>query len=151
MAAGDKSLIHDAVVRKTILDAVELGAFQLHAARAAGIPPKTLDDWLQRGSGNKPDPSGIYTKFFEELEIARGKAIIKNLELLRKIAETPKGAHAITWLLSKLDPKRYGDRIEIKAEVSHRKIYSFIEPAISVVGEVLTPPKELEMEGADDD
>lgn len=134
-------LILDPVVRGTILEAVRLGAFQNAAANYAGIKPALLARWITNGNdkSGQSDPTGEYRKFVQELETAKGKAIVDNLKLLDKIKHTTGKAaiRALLWHLSKQSPKHYGDRIEVTGEVTHRKTYTFLEPAIPVEGQVI--------------
>ena len=116
-----------------ILEGVRLGMTQAASARAAGVSPHTLKGWIRRGKGlDRPDEEGIYADFVDQLETAKAEAVQVLLQSIRSAAEAPhgRGWGAAAWLLSKLNPAIYGDKLEVKGEVEHRKTYRFEAPVI---------------------
>ena len=126
-----RSIIEDK--KPAILEGVRLGMTQAASARAAGVSPNTLKGWIRRGKGlDRTDEDGIYAEFVEQLETAKAEAVYVLLQSVRNAAEAPhgRGWGAAAWLLAKLDPATYGDRLEVKGEVEHRKTYRFEAPVV---------------------
>lgn len=130
------SLIVNPAIRLGILHGIELGMTQAKAARNANVSPETVKEWMRRGRGDdhRPDVDGVYASFVEDVERAKAVAIKVLLESIRDAAKAPngKGWGAAAWLLAKLDPATYGDKIEVRGEIEHRKTYRFEAPVIPV-------------------
>lgn len=66
---GYRGKIQDQYIIDTVLAAIEMGAWDWVACRAAGIDPQTFKKWLAN-----PDP--LYQRFTVEVEKARARAIL---------------------------------------------------------------------------
>lgn len=80
--------------RRNILDedlinqitaAVSVGATPQQALRALGISRSTYHEWVKRGRDPGPG-DGIYVRLFDEIDQARGSAIVQLIIAMRKIA-----------------------------------------------------------------
>jgi len=142
-------MIENQRIRQGILEGARLGMTNSAAARVVGLNPRTLQLWIQRArpDSSMPDTDGHYSAFVEELEQARAEAIRLLLESIRDAARAPNavGWGAAKWLLSKLDPATYGDKIVVTGEIEHRKTYRFKEPVVPIPA---TPAKTIEIEAA---
>jgi hypothetical protein len=98
---------------EAIIKYIRNGAFVSHAANAVGIDDNTIYRWIKWG---QEDPESIYGLFVDDLKRATGIAILRNVAIVQKAAEDDWGASK--WLLSVLDPERYGNRSIVKTEIS---------------------------------
>lgn len=93
-------------VHAKIVEALELGAFKRHAAAAAGIGWRTLEQWMQWGDeGREP-----YVSFAHDCEVAIGKDALRNQAIVSKAASGPHAGDwkAAAWNLERKHPKLYG-------------------------------------------
>jgi len=132
-----------------ILENIRLGMLPKAAALAAGISKRTFEEWKLRGKGKhrREDPHGIYARFLEQIDTAEAEAVERALKTIRR-AMKGKGADSVNaakWLLSKLDPATYGDRVEVRGHVEHRKTYRFKAPEIPEP----VQPRTIDMEVRD--
>ncbi len=134
---GPSVIQHDALIEK-FLEGVRAGMGNTGAALRVGISPDTVKGWIQkaRDSPSKPDTDGIYSKFVAKLDEAKATAEFKLLQNIHTAAEAPhgRGWGAASWLLSKVNPRRFGDKIEVTGEIEHRKTYRFLAPEVPVPG-----------------
>lgn len=125
-----------------VLDGMAGGLSLRKAAKAAEVPPQTFLDWCT----DDPALAGRYARareamidvYFDELMdtvkrepvIADGKVDNGEVQHRRLYADTLK------WALSKVAPKRYGDRVEIAgdpdAPVKASLEVRFVEPGAAV-------------------
>ena len=91
--------------RKTaILHAIKLGAPWGQAAAAAGISPKTLQQWRRRG---RAEDDGIYRDLVSALETAEALGIVHSLEVIERAANDGDWK-AAAWRLERRMPHEYG-------------------------------------------
>lgn len=154
---GGVSVIEHEALIEEFLVGVRAGMGNTGAALRVGISPDTVKNWIQkaRDSPSRPDTDGIYSEFVAKLNVAKATAEFTQLQNVQAAASSPhgRGWGAATWLLSKLNPKRFGDKIEISGEIEHRKTYRFLAPevpepgaprsvAAEVVQHAIEPPEE---------
>jgi transposase len=90
-----------------IVNLVRAGNYRETAAAAAGINPKTLRNWLHRGSkGGKSNAA--YAQFSADLDTAEAEAELRDNKRINDAAE--KDWRAAAWRLARKNPDRWGDR-----------------------------------------
>ena len=67
--------------REEILRAKRLGCSDRTSARAGGVSPKTLRDWLKKGQDSEV---GAYHDFFEDFEAARATPAVRAMEIVNR-------------------------------------------------------------------
>lgn len=93
-----------AEVARTIVDALEAGAFQRDAAHAAGISEATYYRWLQAGA--QPDAHPELREFYEAATRARARAKVDALKRVR--CAMGDEWRAAAWYLERSYPAEYG-------------------------------------------
>lgn len=79
-----------------IVEALRLGATREHAASYAGISPRTLYNWLSKGSTAR---NGMYLQFFQDVKKAEGENTVSMLGVIKTAAQTDWKAAA--WCLER--------------------------------------------------
>ncbi len=99
------SKIQDAMVRRQLEGALLAGASINQAASVAGINPSTFRRWrLKAEAGEEP-----YATFFEDLHMARDRAILRRLSVIDAAAAAGTW-QAAAWWLERNFPELYGQR-----------------------------------------
>lgn len=102
---GMPSKIQDAMVRRQLEGALLAGASINQAASVAGINPSTFRRWrLKAEAGEEP-----YATFFEDLHMARDRAILRRLSVIDAAAAAGTW-QAAAWWLERNFPELYGQR-----------------------------------------
>lgn len=105
---------------KTIVEAIRAGTPVETAAELAGISPRTLWDWLQRGSGEGRLPSApCYVRLSQAVARAKAEAERDALDQIRQgVGPTalPDWKARDRWLQI-TRPERYGDSAAVRAKV----------------------------------
>lgn len=103
-----------------IVDGIARGLFIEYACADAGVGVSTVRDWLNRGMR---EGSGPYFDFYIAVNKARRDAESKHVVSVEQgvLASGQPDWKASAWLLSKMNPLRYGDavRIEVTQIVDH--------------------------------
>jgi hypothetical protein len=104
-------------VQKRICAAIRAGNFRDVAAGAAGIPVRTLRDWLRKGRDGTPGP---YADFLHAVLEAERAAEIAAVALVLKAAK--KDPRHAQWWLERKFPQRWGrcrgELADLKREVA---------------------------------
>jgi transposase-like protein len=98
---------------EAIIKYIRNGAHLSHAANAVGIDDTTVYRWVKWGI---EDPESLYGLFVEDLQRAKGLAILRNVTIVQRAAEDD--WIAAKWLLSVLDPEVFGNKSTVKTELS---------------------------------
>lgn len=103
-----------------IFKAIAAGNTQAVAAKINGISESTFYYWKKRGEQAK---SGIYRKFYEEMERAEALAEARRVQVIQQAMEG-KGAFdaadwkAAAWYLERRYPEKWGRRV-VTADLNH--------------------------------
>jgi hypothetical protein len=99
-----------------IVQAIGVGATYELAAKFGGVTYQTFLNWMKAGATGK---SGRYVGFFEAVREAEGKAAVKWLAIIDKVANDEKNPNwqAAAWKLERRYPEMFGRRM-VQAEVS---------------------------------
>lgn len=95
-------------VHKAVVESLERGAYQVHAANAAGISITTLQRWVKLGrDGVEP-----YVRFAEDIDRARAEDALRNQAIINAAAAGKIAGdwRAAAWNLERKFPKLYGRR-----------------------------------------
>lgn len=94
---------------KRITDAIQIGAYPEHAARAAGIAPSTYYDWMAKGEEGYEG----FAEFSEAVKEAKAQAEINDLAVITKAA---RDGHwqAAAWKRERSDPEHWGRRERVE-------------------------------------
>src|SRR5262249_11316787 len=122
---GRPSKIENAALIEQMIRLIESGCPLYDAARTAGISRAALKRWLARGRQQK---DGRFRALLDRVETARSKGVVLLVTRIRLASEgtadKPGDWRAAAWLLSRLDPKHYGDpswfQGEVRGKVRHR-------------------------------
>lgn len=100
-------------VHEAIVDAIDKGCFQSHAAWSAGVHPDTLRAWLRAGE----EGDERYARLYADVMRAVGADAKRNQTVISAAALGPhKGDwKAAAWNLEKKHPKLYGRIAELEA------------------------------------
>lgn len=103
---GTKTLLTPELTDQ-IAKTLSAGTYLSVAARAAGISPDTLDDWLHKGrEGDKR-----YVDLLVRVERARAEGEARNVTHIARAAAT--SWQAAAWLLERMYPERWG-RVSVR-------------------------------------
>jgi transposase-like protein len=95
--------------KKTIVDALSLGAWVEDAARSAGIHPATFYAWMDRGEAEFGNGEATeFSEFYEDATRARVQGRIVAVGHLRRAM--PEDWRAAAWYLERSDPANWGRR-----------------------------------------
>ena len=95
--------------RKQLVELVAAGNYLSAAARAVGMPWRTVMEWMQRGRETGKEP---YGSFFLAVREAEAKAEVRDVALIRLAARNTWQAAA--WYLERKYPDRWGRRDVVK-------------------------------------
>lgn len=103
--------VHDAIVQ-----AIRAGNYVDDAASYAGVSTRSVFGWLERGrlaeakaqeDGEPiPDTEAPFVQFLHDVESARSQAVVRNVALIQRAAETQWQAAA--WYLERTNPRKWG-------------------------------------------
>lgn len=104
---------------KTASRLIELGNTVKNIYGALGISKQTWYNWLDKGKKAK---SGIYKKFYEEVEAAESRAEARFVTMISKAAE--ENWQAAAWWLERKYPERWGrkDKVDLSADKDGFKV-----------------------------
>lgn len=107
--SGRWKLAYSEEVHRKIIKSLETGAYQVHAANAAGVSMSSLQLWVKLGREGDPR----YVQFAEDVDRARANDALRNQAIIsaaavRKIEGDWKAA---AWNLERKFPKLYGRRV----------------------------------------
>jgi hypothetical protein len=137
---GDRCAIHERgepgwrsmltpEVAERIVRLLRAGNYDEVAARGAGIAPRTLQEWLQRGrAGEEP-----YAELWDAVERARAEGEALHVARIAKAAEDD--WHASAWFLERSYPERWG-RISPRPYMSDESKPEPEKPAAGAFAEV---------------
>jgi hypothetical protein len=105
-----------------VLQSIANGNYIAQSCQAAGINPRTLRLWREKGEA---DPDSVYAEFSDLLEQARAFAETENVAVIKQAAE--KEWTAAAWLLERQYPERWGRRDAVRntVDATHRLIIQF--------------------------
>lgn len=106
--SGRYKIAYTPELHKAIVDNLERGAYQVHAANSAGISIATLQRWVNLGR-NGVEP---YVRFAEDVDRARANDALRNQAVISAAAvrKVPGDWKAAAWNLERKFPKLYGRR-----------------------------------------
>ncbi len=123
-AAGKSLVIKDGA---RVLKALREGAASIRAAcRVAGLNPKTVQAWIERGRLENPEPA--HAAFTNAVEEVQARFVHKLVQ--RVVRHSEEDWHACKWLLETREPETYGRKETVTLEVPLLKTYAFEEPVI---------------------
>jgi transposase-like protein len=98
---------------------IEEGNYISHVAQALGIERRTFYTWLEQG---KKATHGLKREFYEAVTQAEAKAVLRNIKIIQKAAET--NWQAAAWWLERKFPEEFGrkDRINFGTDEDGLKI-----------------------------
>ena len=91
----------------TLLRALAMGNYRETACNLAGIAPRTLQDWLQRGEGNADTPHGA---LYRAVHYAESLAEATARHRIDLAGRHPQFWTANAWALERKSPDRWGKR-----------------------------------------
>lgn len=106
--SGRFKLAYTPELHAQVVKSLEQGAYQVHAANAAGISISTLRRWVELGrDGVEP-----YVRFAEDVDRARANDALRNQAIISAAAvrKIPGDWKAAAWNLERKFPKLYGRR-----------------------------------------
>jgi len=127
---------------KAITDLLERGNTYTASAKAVGINPATLAQWIRKGreltmlSRELDDSEQLFVDFFTAVEKARATAEIRAVEKIRQAGDS--SWQAAAWYLERANPQDWGlirrteitgangGAIEIDVEAVNRKLDALI-------------------------
>lgn len=107
--SGRYKLAYTPELHRKVVENLERGAYQVHAANAAGISISTLHRWVTLGrQGVEP-----YVTFAEDVDRARANDALRNQAVISAAAvrKVPGDWKAAAWNLERKFPKLYGRRV----------------------------------------
>ena len=93
-----------------LIEALRSGSYRIDACRAASIHYNTLLAWEKKG---KSQTSGEYVEFLEALRRAEAEAVVSNIEVITKAAQSGDW-RAAAWFLEHKYPNNWA-RLEKRA------------------------------------
>ena len=105
---GRYKLAYSAQVHKDIVASLKRGAYQVHAANAAGVSITSMRNWVEQGrEGVEP-----YVQFAIDVDRARAEDALRNQAIISAAAvgKIPGDWKAAAWNLERKFPKLYGRR-----------------------------------------
>ncbi len=105
-------------VQARICDAIRIGAYQVEAARFAGISENTLLSWLRTGradleAGNDTPQAALVAEFRQ----AEAQAVVRALTVVQRAAAEGDWRAAMGWL-SRRHSGRWGERGQVDVQVT---------------------------------
>jgi hypothetical protein len=106
--SGRWKLAYTPELHKQIVDALERGAYLVHAANAAGVSGTAVHRWVKKGR----DGIEKYAQFAEDVDRARANDALRNQAIISAAAvrKVPGDWKAAAWNLERKFPKLYGRR-----------------------------------------
>lgn len=107
-------------VRAKVCDAMRIGAYQVEAARYAGIGENTLSGWLKTGRADiaAGDGGSVHAQFAAEFAAAEAQAVIRALTVVQRAAAEGDWRAATTWM-ARRHPQRWSERGQMAVTVEH--------------------------------
>lgn len=99
-------------VQDKIISALSSGAFKKHAANAAGVGERTMNEWLRRGAeGEEP-----FATFAHEVDVAIARDALRNQAVISQAAVGKAAGDwkAAAWNLERKFPRLYGRAAELE-------------------------------------
>lgn len=89
------------------------GNYITHVAQALGISRKTFYNWLEQGARAT---RGLKREFYEAITKAEAEAVLRNVKIIQKAAET--NWQAAAWWLERKYPEEWGrkDRMNLETD-----------------------------------
>ena len=106
--SGRYKLAYTPQVHKEIIASLKRGAYQVHAANAAGVSISAMRRWVEQGrEGVEP-----YVQFAVDVDRARAEDALRNQAVISAAAvgKIPGDWKAAAWNLERKFPKLYGRR-----------------------------------------
>lgn len=100
-------------VTKSVCEGLTLCMTRGDAARLAGIPPATFQDWMARGEAGE-EPFAAFRQEVSKAELQAQRRLLANVSM----AAASDARHA-EWLLSRRWARDWGDRE--RSEIPHRR------------------------------
>ncbi len=105
-------------VQARVCDAIRIGAYQVEAARLAGISENTLLAWLRTGradleAGNGTPQAALVTEFRQ----AEAQAVVRALTVVQRAAAGGDWRAAMGWL-SRRHSDRWGERGQVDVQAT---------------------------------
>lgn len=93
-------------VHETIVKHLKAGAFKVHAAKAAGVSVRAVEEWVKRGQAGEKK----YAAFAAEVERLQAEDAIRNQAVISAAALKPIAGDwkAAAWSLERKYPLLYG-------------------------------------------
>lgn len=91
-----------------LLDLLKAGVPADVACQVVGLPLSTFEEWLEAGNAGAP----AFAPFAADVEVARGEGETRYIAIISQHAK--KDWRAGAWLLSRLNPDRYGQPPPLK-------------------------------------
>lgn len=121
---GTGLLLTDATADR-IAGLLRAGNYDAVAARAVGVSPRTLRDWLQRGRTSTLPTDDAYRDLAERVDRARAEG--EALHVTRIVRAAEDDWHASAWFLERSYPERWG-RVSPRPADSGRHDDDVVEP-----------------------
>ena len=129
--AGRPTDINDALTER-VVSAMKGGCGYLRAAAIQGIPQSTAARWKRRGRNDigqgKVDTP--YAKFAQAVMVQEAKVIAMSERTVHRAAVMG-DVHAAKWVLNKLLPEEYGDKMKIEVTEEVQSVLEEIKPLVS--------------------
>lgn len=119
---------------KAICRAITLGASVKVAASTAGVDPKTLYNWRQRG---KNATSGLFADLVKRMAAAENQFIVNNLDNLARHSNLAWQASA--WLLERRHPEQFAKASERRELEDLRRELELIRGEIAKHTQIANP------------
>ena len=98
-------------VAGAVVRTVALGVPLRHAARAAGVAPQTVYNWMTRGRSER---AGRYREFLDALKRAEARAVVRRVRAIREAADAGTW-QAAAWWLERCHPEDFAtNRAEVR-------------------------------------
>lgn len=105
-------------VRARICDAMRIGAYQVEAARFAGISESALLSWLRSGRDDiDAGRATAHASFVADFEAAEAEAVIRALTVVQRAWKDGDWRAAMGWL-SRRHPHHWGERGQVDVTVT---------------------------------
>jgi hypothetical protein len=114
----------DAEKAQTICALLQNGNFLSDAAAFVGVSTNTVEGWIEKG---KKATAGEFAQFASD--VAKARAIF-SISATKQISGGRKNSKDLQWLLSKLQPKKFGDRVRVHVEQSIEEILAKLEAGL---------------------
>lgn len=116
-----------------IASMIEEGHSQASAARAHGIEPNTLTNWINRG---KEKDEGIFSHFFGRIARARAYSEQQYVEQLRHMAEDANDTDTVRWMLQQRFPDSWAESDALGSDSDEWNVTSEVVEVVSSTSEL---------------